>query len=86
MTWTKPIDRSRNVIIFGVPESRSLLDAENLVRQGFEFAVGRKTEVDDCRRLGKFNPHQEKSRPLIVKLASVCDQRLLLNTKHFKGL
>ena len=86
---TKPIDRSRNVIIFGVPENRSLLDTENLVRQAFEFAVGRKIELDDCQRLGKFNPHQEKSRPLIVKLASVWDQRLLLNTKYklrqFKG-
>ena len=37
---TKPIDRSRNVIVFGVPESRSLLDTENLVRKAFEFAVG----------------------------------------------
>ena len=86
---TKPIDRSRNVIIFGVPESRSLLDTENLVRQAFEFAVGRKIKLVDCRRLGKFNPNQEKGRPLIVKLALVWDRRLLLNTKcklrHFKG-
>ena len=50
---TKPIDRSRNVIIFGVHESRSLLEIENLVRQTFEFAVGRKIELVDCRHLGQ---------------------------------
>ena len=70
-------------------ESRSLLETENLVKQAFEFAVGRKIKLVDCRRLGKFIPNQEKSRSLIVKLASVWDRRLLLNTKyklrHFKG-
>ena len=68
----KPIDRFC-IDIFGVPESRSLLDTENLVRQAFEFTVGRKIELEDCQCLGKFNPHQEKSRPLIVKIASVWD-------------
>ena len=67
------------------PESRSLIHTENLVRQTFEFAVGLKIKLVDFRRLGK-----EKSRPLIVKLASVWDRRLLLNTKyklkHFKGV
>ncbi len=47
------VDRSRNVIIFGVPESRSLLDTESLVSRAFDFAVGRRVEFVDCRRLGK---------------------------------
>ena len=59
------------------------------VRQAFEFAVGRKIELVDCSCLGKFIPNQEKSRPLIVKLALVWDHHLLLNTKYklryFKG-
>ena len=58
---TKPVDHSHNVIIFGAPESQSLLHTENLVKQAFEFAVGLKIELVDCRQLGKFIPNQEKS-------------------------
>ena len=61
------VDRSRNVILFGVPENRNLLDTENLVSHALEFAVGRKIDLVDCRRLGKYSQGQKKSRPLLVK-------------------
>ncbi len=77
-----PLDRSRNVIVFGVPESKSLLETELLVSRAFEFAVGRRIELADCFRLGRYNKHHEKSRPLLVKLASVWDRRLLLSSKY----
>ena len=47
----------------------------------FEFAVGRKIELADCRRIGKYLQGQVKSRPLLVKLVSAFDRRLLLSTK-----
>ena len=47
----------------------------------FEFAVGRKIELADCRRIGKYLQGQVKSRPLLVKLVSAWDRRLLLSTK-----
>jgi len=80
------VDRSRNVILFGVPESRNLLDTESLVSRALEFAVGRKIEFVDCRRLGRYSQGQKRNRPLLVKLVSVWDRRLLLSSKfRLKG-
>ena len=56
--------------MFGVTESKTLLNTESLVSRAFEFAVGRKIESADCRRIGKYLQGQVKSRPLLVKLDS----------------
>ena len=50
----KLVDRSHNVIVFGVPESKTLLNTESLVSPAFEFVAGRKIESADCRRIGKY--------------------------------
>ena len=62
---------SRNVILFGVPESRNLLDTESLVSRALEFAVGRKIEFVDCRRLGRYSQGQKRNRPLATCEACV---------------
>ena len=33
----KSVDRSHHVVVFGVPEIKTLLDTESLVCQAFEF-------------------------------------------------
>ena len=70
-------DRSHNVV-FGVPESRDLLGTDSRV---FESVVGRKVTTTDCRRIGRFSTESVRSRPLLVKFASVWDHRLLLSSK-----
>ena len=76
------VDRSHNVIVFGVPESRDMLGTEALVNRAFEMAVGRKVAVADYRRVGRFSAEASKSRPLLIRLASVWDRRLLLGSKY----
>ena len=75
-------DRSLNVVVFGVPESRDLLGMEALVSRAFESVVGRKVTFTDCRRIGRFSTESVRSRPLLVKFASVWDRRLLLSSKY----
>ena len=76
------IDRSLNVVVFGVPESRDLVGTEALVSRAFELAVGRKVTIADCKRIGRFSSDLIRSRPLLVRLASVWDRRLLLSCKY----
>ena len=75
------IDRSLNVVVFGVPESRDLLGTESLVSRAFESVVGRRVPIADCRRIGRFSSESSRSRPLLVRLASVWDRRSLLSCK-----
>ena len=75
-------DRSYNVVVFGVPESRDLLGTEELVSCAFESVVGRKVTITDCRRIGRFSTESVRSRPLLVKFASVWDRRSLLSSKY----
>ena len=42
-------DRSHNVVVFGVPESRDLLGTEELVSRAFESVVGRKVTIVDFK-------------------------------------
>ena len=46
--------------------SLRVLNTESLVSCAFEFAVGRKIELADCRRLGKYLQGQVKSWPLYL--------------------
>ena len=43
-------------------------------------AAGRTVNIDDAFRLGRF--HQQKIRPILVKLTSVWDRRLILGGAH----
>ena len=76
------IDRSLNVVVFGVPESKDLLGIEALVSRAFELAVGRRVTIVDCKRIRKFSSESIRSWSLLVRLASVWDRRLLLSFKY----
>ena len=76
------IDHSLNVVVFGVPESKDLLGTEALVGWAFELAVGRRVAIADCKQIGKFSSESVRSQPLLVRLASVWDRRLLLSSKY----
>ena len=71
-----------DIVVFGVPESKDLLGTEALVSRAFELAVGRRVIIADCKRIGKFSSESIRSRPLLVRLASVWDRRLLLSSKY----
>ena len=65
-----------------VQESRDLLGTEALVSCAFELVVGRKVTITHYREIGRFSTESVRSRPFLVKFASVWDHRLLLSSKY----
>ena len=66
-----PLDsRECNVIIFGLPEKKSIVETKSEVDQVLEFLVGRSISIRDLFRLGKFT-HSTRPRPLLIKLATI---------------
>ena len=74
------IDRSANVILFGVPElplpvTRSVIDEVAL------HLISRPVSIKDAFRIGRRKPNSDESsrpRPLLIKLNNYWDRRLLL--------
>ena len=60
----------------------NLMGTEALVSRAFELAVGRRVTIADCKRIRKFSSESIRSRPLLVRLASVWDCRLLLSSRY----
>jgi hypothetical protein len=73
------IDRSMNLVMFGVRENREASAWRTSVDQALEFLVGRPVESTDMFRIGKFLPN--KVRPIIVKLRSQWDKHLILSKR-----
>ena len=74
------VDRSCNVIITGVEESRKMSVWRDTVARILVITAGRDVRIEDAFRLGRFN--NQRSRPILVKLASVWDRRLILSGSH----
>jgi hypothetical protein len=79
------IDRSLNLIVFGVKEDRNADVWRRRVDDVLIYVTGKSIDVVDLFRLGRFNP--DKTRPVLVKLRTVWDKRCILskcmNLKHY---
>lgn len=84
-------DRRENPVIFGVDESGSVQDTMDRVRRILSFLIPDAPPVKDLFRLGRrknSNPDSSTSkqisrpRPLILKLMSPWDRRLVLSNKY----
>jgi len=74
---SKPdVDRSRNVIIFGVNEVDDG-SWHDTVLQALTTAAGREVDIDDAFRIGK--TAAGRTRPIIVKLHSAWDRRTVVS-------
>ncbi len=79
-------NRSENLIIFGLPEAKSLLGLRESVDQLLEFVVGDRVPFKDLFRLGR-RPQANESessstprpRPILLKLSSTWDRRLIMS-------
>jgi hypothetical protein len=71
------IDRRSNVIIFGVPEDREAATWRRSADDILQFVCNRSVDIVDIFRLGRFRP--DKVRPILVKLRTVWDKRMLLS-------
>ena len=79
VVWNS-VEASRQCCLygFGVLESRNLLGTEAQVSRAFELAIGRMVTIADCKCIGRFSSKSIRSRPVLVRLPSVWDSRLLL--------
>ena len=74
---TAIINRSCNVVIRGVPEDRNNAIWHDVLSRVLHTAAGRDVHIDDAFRLGSFG--QGRARPVLVKLKSAWDRRLVLS-------
>jgi hypothetical protein len=75
------IDRSRNVVVFGISEQRNVNIWRQKVFNVLSIAAGRPVAMADVFRVGgKYTAG--KVRPVVVKLDSVWDQREILKNSH----
>ncbi len=83
---TIPPDRRSNIILFGLPEKDNLEDTKSIVDEVFSFVVGKDVNWSDAFRLGRRKANVTSDplppRPLLVKLVSEWDKRLLLSSKY----
>ena len=74
-------DRSCNVILFGLPENRSLFESKKVVDEMLEFLSGKPIQIKDMFRLGKYVPSTSSTsrpRPILIKLCTAWDRMLIL--------
>ena len=79
------VDRKQNIVVFGVKEDQDPSIWRQQVETILEYVHGMRVDVVDMFRLGRFS--SEKTRPVLVKLRTVWDKRIILNgcsrLKHF---
>lgn len=76
--------RECNVILFGLPENQTIVEAKGVVDEMFDFLIGKQVQIKDILRLGRFRSPASPSsrpRPLLIKLCTVWDRKLLLLRK-----
>ena len=73
--------RASNVVIFGLPEGKSIFESKSLVDEIFQFLAGRPVVINDLFRLGKYG-RSPQPRPVLVKLSAIWDKKLLLSRKR----
>ena len=68
--------RECNVILFGLPENQTIVEAKGVVDEMFDFLIGKQVQIKDILRLGRFRSPASPSsrpRPLLIKLCTVWD-------------
>ena len=77
-------NKSLNLVMFGVPEDRVATVWRKTVDDALRFVHGTEVDVIDLYRVGRFV--QGKTRPVVVKLRSAWDKRIILmNCRKLKG-
>jgi len=71
-------DRSANVVVFGIKESSDMSVWRQDVANAFLHVLGHEVGISDMFRIGKFV--SGRIRPIIVRLQSAWDRRLLLSS------
>lgn len=79
----RPIDRTRNLVVSGVEEGRDAAVWRSTVDDVLCKAAGRNVQILDAFRIGgRFDPTKARPRPILIKLHSTWDRRIVLNGAH----
>ena len=86
LSHSVPDARDCNIILFGLPETESIIDTKASVDETLEFLVGKSVLIRDMFRLGKpkhfsSSPDQGRPRPILIKLSTPWDRKLVLSRK-----
>ena len=83
LSQQKVDERHLNLILFGLPESRSIIDLKKTVDEILEFLADRPVQIKDMFRLGKWNStSSSRPRPVLIKLCAAWDRKILLVQKR----
>ena len=82
-----PEGRDCNLVLFGLPERRSIVETKDLVDGTLEFLANKPVPVKDVFRLGKYSsssgsPGPGRPRPVLIKLTTQWDRKLILLRKR----
>jgi hypothetical protein len=77
---SRDIDRSMNLMVFGVREDKDASAWRGKVDRALAFTAGMPVDVTDMFRVGRFDVN--KPRPILVKLRAVWDKRIILSNCH----
>ena len=73
---TQLLDRSMNLVVFGIAEDRSAPVWRQKVDEVLKFVTEHDVDCVDMFRIGRYN--DTKTRPIIVKLRTAWDRRIIL--------
>jgi len=66
-------------MMFGVAEDRDPAVWRRNADLALQFVAGNTVDITDMFRVGRYNPGATRARPIIVKLRTVWDRRILLS-------
>jgi len=79
-TQSRDIDRSMNVMLFGVSEDKDASVWRGKADRALEFTAGHSVDVTDMFRVGRFSDGEV--RPILGKLRNGWDRRIILINCH----
>jgi len=69
-----------NIVVFGVTEDRKSTVWREQVLDALQHVAGRTIDTDDMLRVGRFVAG--KTRPVVVRLRSIWDRRLIVSSSY----
>jgi hypothetical protein len=75
-------DRKLNIVIFGMRENRDVRIWRSEVDDALKYVTGHSVDVVDTFRIGWYREDAFKVRPVLVKLRTVWDKRIILSSSQ----
>ena len=74
--------RACNLVLFGLAENDSILQLKSEIDEVLEFLAGKPVAVSDVFRLGRYSASAKCPRPVLIKLATAWDRKVILLHKR----